>query len=164
MTWWRWLLVAAVLAVPVAAQEVLNLGKPANPDPGTSNMRVLEIIIRHGVPPGNATPTAPDVVTPYMAFFDITFAETTADGKTINPNKTFKCTYVGQQAEQMARTLNTANLSTNSLERRLMNRCTQDGKIGTGTVSGAPIPPDPTTTTTTTIPAELLKKKPGAPR
>jgi hypothetical protein len=44
-------------------------------------------------------------------------------------------------AIQMMRTLNTANLTTKSLQKRVLEKLSADGKIPGGTVTGAPDPP-----------------------
>ena len=46
-------------------------------------------------------------------------------------------TYSGTEARNMMIALNTANLSTNSLHRRIMDKLLADGKIA-GTVTGTP--------------------------
>lgn len=46
-------------------------------------------------------------------------------------------TYLGDVAEQMLRTLNTANLSTKSLHKRILERLILDGKL-IGTIDGVP--------------------------
>jgi len=47
-------------------------------------------------------------------------------------------TYTGQTAVSMIKALNTANLSTKSLQKRILEQLEKDGKIGTGNVSGTP--------------------------
>jgi hypothetical protein len=47
-------------------------------------------------------------------------------------------TYTGEQAAQRLSVLNTANLTTKSLEKRLLEVLVNDGKLPPGTVSGTP--------------------------
>lgn len=47
------------------------------------------------------------------------------------------------QATQMMRQLNTANNSTKSMQKRILEKLTADGKIPPGTVSGTPDPVTP---------------------
>jgi hypothetical protein len=49
-------------------------------------------------------------------------------------------TYTGATAVTMIKTLNTANLTTKSLQKRILEQLEKDGKIGTGNVSGTPDP------------------------
>jgi len=46
--------------------------------------------------------------------------------------------YTGDEAAVLIRQLNTANLSVNSLHKRVMGKITTDGLIGAGSVSGTP--------------------------
>lgn len=50
----------------------------------------------------------------------------------------FKCTYTGQAATDLMIALNKANLSTNSLQKRILNQLVTDGKLPPGTVTGIP--------------------------
>jgi hypothetical protein len=52
--------------------------------------------------------------------------------------RTLTCQYDGAAADALIASLNTTNLSTTSLERRIISRCQADGKLGAGTVSGTP--------------------------
>lgn len=46
--------------------------------------------------------------------------------------------YTGPTASTLMMTLNTANLSTISLNKRILNKLVLDGKLPSGTVSGTP--------------------------
>lgn len=48
--------------------------------------------------------------------------------------------YVGKKAVQMIQTLNTANLTTKSLQKRILEKLSADGLLAGGTVSGTPDP------------------------
>lgn len=56
-------------------------------------------------------------------------------GVLLEDGKTYEAQYVGPEAETLMQSLNTANLSTgNSLQKRILNKLTADGKIPAGTV------------------------------
>lgn len=48
--------------------------------------------------------------------------------------------YVGQEARQLIQFLNTANLTTKSMHKRILEKLSNDGKLP-GTVTGTPDPP-----------------------
>ena len=54
-----------------------------------------------------------------------------------NVGGTVTATYSGQEATDMMLILNTANLTTNSLHKRTLNKLIADGKL-IGTISGTP--------------------------
>ena len=54
-----------------------------------------------------------------------------------NVGGTVTATYSGQEATDMMLILNTANLTTNSLHKRTLNKLIADGKLA-GTISGTP--------------------------
>ena len=54
-----------------------------------------------------------------------------------NVGGTVTATYSGQEATDMMLVLNTANLTTNSLHKRTLNKLIADGKL-LGTISGTP--------------------------
>jgi len=49
-----------------------------------------------------------------------------------------KCAYTGSVAESLIIALNKANLSTNSLQKRIIEQLVTDGKLPAGTVTGTP--------------------------
>lgn len=49
-----------------------------------------------------------------------------------------KASYTGQAATDLMIALNKANLSTNSLQKRILNQLVTDGKLPAGTVTGTP--------------------------
>jgi len=56
-----------------------------------------------------------------------------------NPTGHTECfSYKDNMAVAMMRALNTANLSTKSLHRRILERLVEDGKLPAGTVTGSP--------------------------
>lgn len=55
------------------------------------------------------------------------------------PNgKTLQCYYSGSEADSLLITLNKMNFSTVSLQKRVMQQCQTDGKLGPGSISGVP--------------------------
>ncbi len=82
----------------------------------------------------------PQVVT---SFYQVVYLQLNWLGETVlirlrGQNDEIKqFTYEGAEAVQMMKTLNTANLTTNSLQKRVLNKLVADGKIS-GTVSGSP--------------------------
>lgn len=55
-----------------------------------------------------------------------------------NNGGTVMCTYEGAPATALMTAIAKANLSTNSLPKRIMNQLTADGKIPPGSVTGTP--------------------------
>jgi len=49
--------------------------------------------------------------------------------------------YLGDPAVQMMKWMNTANFSVNSMQKRVLQKLTQDGKLPPGEVTGTPDPP-----------------------
>ena len=49
-----------------------------------------------------------------------------------------KCVYTGSTATTLMTQLNTINLSTSSLHKRVLERLVTDGKLPAGTVTGSP--------------------------
>lgn len=58
-----------------------------------------------------------------------------------NAGATLTCTYEGQQAQDMMKWMNTANFSTTSMQKRILQKLEQDGKLPPGEITGAPDPP-----------------------
>jgi hypothetical protein len=54
------------------------------------------------------------------------------------------CTYQGQQAMDMMKWMNTANFSTTSMNKRILQKLEQDGKLPAGEIVGAPDTPPAT--------------------
>lgn len=51
------------------------------------------------------------------------------------------CQYIGQEAHNMIKWLNTANFTTNSMQKRVLQKLMADGKLPLGTVQGTPESP-----------------------
>jgi hypothetical protein len=56
------------------------------------------------------------------------------DGKFVPEGKMYVGTYSGAEATQLMQTLNTANLTTKSLQKRVLEKLQADGKLPPGTV------------------------------
>ncbi len=55
-----------------------------------------------------------------------------------NLNATSTCSYRNAEATSLMSTLNTLDLSVKSLQKRILEKCSADGKLGAGTISGTP--------------------------
>ena len=55
----------------------------------------------------------------------------------------FVCRVIGDEAVSLSRTLNTANLTNNSLQKRALTYAQTNCGLGAGTVTGTPDPPTP---------------------
>jgi hypothetical protein len=120
--------IAVLLVLALAAtgrpQEMVQLTTPVEIFLGASQFRVWQLTMRRAHPD---TPAAIRAI--YRETDGTTFV---ADGKRI------VCDYEGAEAETLIVALNKVNLSTTSLEKRLIQRCQADGKLGAGTIVGVP--------------------------
>jgi hypothetical protein len=114
----------AFLLLPLGAQERLVLSAPVYVDPGATEFRPGTLSLRRAMPGQDAYIVA--------GFWE------SVNGAFVPNGRTLECRYDGEEAEALIVALNKANLSTNSLEKRIIQRCQQDGKLGAGTVSGTP--------------------------
>ena len=55
-----------------------------------------------------------------------------------NTGASYSGTYSGEQAATMLSALNTANLTTNSLQKRILTQLQADGSLPSGSISGTP--------------------------
>lgn len=60
-----------------------------------------------------------------------------------NNEQILVCTYVGQEAIDMMKWMNTANFTVNSMQKRILQKLEQDGKIPSGDITGTPDPAPP---------------------
>lgn len=125
----RRLLCFAVLALALAAagdaQEKLTLATAVFTSAGATDFRVESIYLKRD--------TGPDRPAQIRAIF----REVSGTGFVPN-GRDLTCLYDGAAAETLIRQLNTVNLTTISLERRVTTQCQADGKLGAGTISGVP--------------------------
>jgi hypothetical protein len=118
------MVVALVLAVVAMAQEKITLNVPVFQSAGASDFRLQWLYLKRQHPDSPAEIRA-------------IFRE--VEGFAFVPHgRELICLYTNDEAEMLVRALNTTNLSTVSLERRVTARCQQDGKLGAGTISGTP--------------------------
>ena len=66
------------------------------------------------------------------------FREVDAFGEFIAAGRAIECRYAGDEADALLIGLNKANLSLKSLEKRVTEKCQEDGKLGPGTIAGLP--------------------------
>lgn len=115
----------ALLSTGTPAQEKIVLSAPVFSSAGVTDFRVESIYLKRD--------TAPDSPAEIRAIF----REVAGTAFVLN-GRALTCRYDGSDAETLVRQLNTMNLSTISLERRVTQRCQADGKLGAGTLSGTP--------------------------
>ena len=117
-------LVLCLLALPVGAQEKIVLSVPVYVSPGATEFRVADLYLRRAHPERQA-----EIIALYR---EVAGSDFVLGGKSL------ECRYNGPDAETLLIQLNKANLSTISLEKRILQRCQADGKLGAGTISGTP--------------------------
>jgi len=66
------------------------------------------------------------------------FREVDGAGVFLSGGRAIECRYEGAEADALLITLNKANLSTLSLEKRVTQKCQADGKLGAGAITGSP--------------------------
>lgn len=118
------LLLLLLLSVPVIAQEKIVLSTPVFVSAGITEFRVWSLSLLRSHPDRQAEITA--------VYREIDGSGFVAGGKSL------ECRYFGSEAEVLIIALNKANLSTISLEKRLIQRCQTDNKLGAGTIAGTP--------------------------
>jgi hypothetical protein len=124
----RRLFTAALLALAVSAgaiaQEKLTLVTPVFQQAGITDFRVAGLYLKR------THPDSPAEI--LVTLREVSGTSFVANGRTIT------CEYDGAPADALIASLNTTNLATTSLEKRVITKCQTDGKLGTGTVSGTP--------------------------
>ena len=130
-------LVFCLLSLTAGAQEKVTLTTPVFTDAGASDFRVWSLYLKRAHPDSPAEIRA-------------VYRETTGTpGVFVANGKSLTCLYADGNGETTAETLivalNKANLSSScaqapncSLERRLLKRCQDDGKIPAGAITGSP--------------------------
>lgn len=107
-----------------AAQERIVLNAPVFTQLGVTEFRVEGLYLKR---------SHPDAAAEIRAVF-----REVSGGAFVPQGKSLICRYDDADAEALIIGLNKANLSTNSLERRILAKCQQDGKLGAGTITGTP--------------------------
>jgi hypothetical protein len=108
----------------VLAQEKLTLATPVFATVGATDFRVESVYLKRGTPDAGAEIRA--------RFREVAGTAFVAGGRDMT------CRYDGDTAETLIAQLNTVNLTTASLEKRVTQRCQADGKLGAGTITGVP--------------------------
>lgn len=115
-----------VIALPLQAQQDrVVLDTPVLAQQGVTTFRLWALSLRR------ASTDAPHFTRD--ARIEATLRTVDANGAFTQFEKRLMCTYEGAEAEALIIALNRADLSTASLERRVIQRCMSDGKLGTGT-------------------------------
>lgn len=119
------LLLATVLGLQIigSAQERIVLTNPVLASAGATEFRVWTLTLRRA---------HPDI----MALVSVAFREATASGF-LRDGRAIECRYEGAEADALVIALNKSNLSANSLEKRIVQRCQMDGQLGAGTIAGS---------------------------
>jgi hypothetical protein len=106
--------------------EKLTLASPVMAVTGATDFRVESTYLKR---------THPDA----PAEIRVIYREVDGTGAFIPQGRSIICRYSDTEgADALLASLNTANLTTISLERRITQRCQADGKLGAGTISGTP--------------------------
>lgn len=118
----RVLLTLALLACSGAgrAQERVVFPVPVQADAGAVEFRVSELVLN----------VEASVVTVRL--------RETSDGAFVPNGRQVVASYAAADADALMRALNTANLSTKSLQRRVIEKLVADGKVPAGLISGVP--------------------------
>lgn len=118
------LLLLFVAYVALGGQEKVTLLTPVFQTAGATDFRVWSLTLRRAHPD-------------HPAHVQATFREVSGTGFTTS-GRSLECAYDDVEAEALIVALNKANLTTISLEKRVLQRCQMDGKLGAGTVTGTP--------------------------
>lgn len=105
--------------------ETVTLTAPVYVSSGTTMFRVWDLDLRRG---------HPDRAAGILAIF----REVDGTGTFVSGGKSLEARYDGAEADALLITLNKANLSTLSLEKRVIQKCQTDGRLGAGAMSGSP--------------------------
>ena len=132
------IIVAALLASTLHAQEKITLVDPVHTDPGATEFRLATLFLD-----ANGSVIRAVLLEAAPGAFNFK-----PDGKSLT------CEYYGDDAQQLLVQLNTMNFSTVSLQKRVIQTCVKDKKIPPGTVSGTPS----TFTPTKIFPPPIIKK------
>jgi len=112
-----------LLAGFVGAQEKITLSTPVYQQAGVSEFRVEGLYLKR------AHPDAPAEIRAILREVSGTAF--------VEHGRVLVCRYDGAEADALIVALNKANLSTTSLEKRVLQRCQADGKLGAGTITGS---------------------------
>lgn len=122
-------LIAFAFVNPAPAQEKLVLSSPVFATVGATDFRVESIYLKRETIVNSLGDSDAEIRALFREVNGTVFVQN---------GRTLICQYTGATAETLVRQLNTTNLSTISLEKRVTNRCQTDGKLGAGSVTGTP--------------------------
>ena len=105
--------------------ETVTLTTPVLVSAGATTFRVWSLELRR---------THPDRPAGILAIF----REVDGAGAFLPGGRSIECRYEDAAADALIVTLNKANLTTLSLEKRVVQKCQTDGKLGAGSITGAP--------------------------
>jgi hypothetical protein len=108
-------------------EELVLTDPVVEPEKVTSKFHVLALLLNHGAP--SQMPNPEQIVT---ALVKIDLVD--------NLGKAWTYSYTGQTALDYIKFINTANFTTKSLHKRILERLASDGVLP-GTVTGTPDPP-----------------------
>lgn len=121
-------LVALLIASTLRADEALVVNTPVTRD-AVASWAVGALYLERGITPNSE------------ALIRVTVVAKRPDGECATTESgclTRTITYAGSTALTMLNVLNTANLTSNSLVRRILDRLRSDGHLGDGTFAGTP--------------------------
>ena len=125
---WLVVFLCGLLGGAMSGQEKITLSTPVFTEAGATDFRVWSLYLKRAHPDSPA-----EIRAIYREVSGSTFV---ANGRSLT------CLYADSAgvttAETLIVALNKANLSVTSLEKRVLQRCQQDGKLGAGTISGVP--------------------------
>lgn len=113
--------IAVICLVGAYSQERVTLTAPALVDPGGTRFRVNQLLLQ----------VEPPII-------GVELVEVDAAGVWLPTPRKITVRYYDAEATALLNILNTANLSTKSLHKRVMEKLQLDGKLGTGTFVGTP--------------------------
>lgn len=116
------LLIFLILVSPVIAEEKLALDEPLNASSGASSLRPSEIHFSYA-----------------RQSIEVIFAEVDGDNQFVNEGETVSCLWTqSQEALSTLQSLNTSNMSSKSLNARLMEEAQDHGCLPSGSIAGDP--------------------------
>jgi hypothetical protein len=116
------LFVGLFISAAPSAQEKVTFTSAVYVDPGATEFRVASLYLN----------VLGSEIRSTLAEVDTGTSNFKSNGKEL------QCTYAGAEADALIKTLNKMNFSTTSMQKRIVQQCQADGKLGAGTISGIP--------------------------
>lgn len=114
--------VLALAGLSVSGQEKVTFTTPVFTDAGASEFRVGSVYFNSF---GHEIRAVLNELDPGTTTYKV-------NGRTLT------CTYADTQADNLLKVLNKADFSVTSMQRQVMKKCQDDGKLGAGTITGTP--------------------------